>query len=108
MRVGVLCPEQSRFERAKSFLSREDAEFLVSEMIAEKLSSKLIRLFAASSPFRRLRPTKTTNFIKLPPREVENCFFVPPPTDGRPRIATLRAGWDWSKELPPEDMRLSA
>jgi hypothetical protein len=108
MRVGVLAPEQSRFERAKSFLSKEDAEFLLSEMIAERISSKLIRLFAADSPFRCLRPTRTTNFIQLPPREVENCFFVPPRTDKRPRLATMKAGWDWKFEPIPEDLITTA
>jgi|ERR1700691_6617525 hypothetical protein len=105
MRVGVLAPEQSHFERAKSFMAKDDAQFLVSEMIAEKISNKLIRLFGADSPFRRLRPTKTTNLVKLPPIEVQNCFFVPPLSDKRPKIGAFRAGWDWSKELPPQDMR---
>jgi len=98
MRVGVLSSEQSRFERARSFVSKTDAEFLLSQMIAEKISSKLVRLFAADSPFRSLRPVKRSEFVQLPPREVGNCYFVPPETDRRPRLSAMKAGWDWSQE----------
>jgi hypothetical protein len=104
MRVGVLAPEQSHCERARSFMAKDDAQFLVSEMIAEKISNKLIRLFGADSPFRRLRPTRTTNFVKLPPAEIENCFFVAPASDKRPKIASFRAGWDWAREPWPADL----
>jgi hypothetical protein len=105
--IGFLDYDQPLGSKAKTFIDQGDADRLVLEMFAERISRKLIRAFPPDSPFRRLQPTKTTNVIKLPPREVENCYFVPPPTDQRPRLNTLRAGWDWSHE-GEEFFRVSA
>jgi hypothetical protein len=109
MRVGFLAHHESEFEHPKSFLSKKDAERLVGEMLAERISAKLIRAFGPDSPFRhlspgmhafevRLDPGIFAAPVRLPAREVQNCYFVPPPSDIRPRLSTLKAGWDWSQE----------
>lgn len=39
--------------------------------------------------------------------EIPGVFFVPPPTDTRPRLAAVRAAWDWTREsdfLPAETL----
>ncbi len=53
------------------------------------------------APVRQALPG--TRFVPatLPPAEIENCRFVPPPTDPRPRLAAIQAGWDWSLEPVP-------
>jgi hypothetical protein len=53
--IGFLAHDQSRFTRPKTFVSKDDADLLVAEMFAERISSKLIRAFAPDSPFRRLQ-----------------------------------------------------
>jgi hypothetical protein len=102
--IGFLAHNQPLGSKAKTFVDKDDADLLVREMFAERLSAKLIRAFPPDSLFRRLPATNLSRFTKLPPREIENCFFVPPTTDQRPRIATLRAGWDWSQEPIPQDL----
>ena len=108
--IAFLNFDQPLGAKAKTFVDKETAEELVHEMFAERISAKVIRAFSPDSAFRNLRPipVRLRRKFKMPPREVENCYFVPPATDKRPRIAALRAGWDWSRELPPEDMRVHA
>lgn len=106
--IGFLAHNQPLGSKAKTFVDKDDADLLVQEMFAERLSAKLIRAFAPDSAFRRLPATKLSRFIQLPPVEIENCKFVPPSSDKRPRLSTLKAGWDWSHEAPPPDMRVSA
>jgi len=107
--IGFLAHNQPLGSKPKTFVAKDDAEVLVREMFAERISAKLIRAFPPDSAFRRLRPTRTSAYIKLPPVEIENCRFVPPRTDPRPRIASMKAAWDWTREadyLPAE--RISA
>jgi hypothetical protein len=55
--VGFLAHDQSPFTKAKTFVSKDDADWLVTKMAAERISSKLIRAFAPDSPFRLLNLT---------------------------------------------------
>jgi hypothetical protein len=55
MRVGFLAHDQSSCTKPKTFISKDDADLLVVEMVAEKISNKLIRAFPPDSPFRLLR-----------------------------------------------------
>ena len=55
--IGFLAHDQSRFTKPKTFVSKDDADLLVAEMVAERISNKLIRAFAPDSPFRRLNLT---------------------------------------------------
>jgi len=103
--IAFLDFDQPLGAKAKTFVDKETADALVHEMFAERISSKLIRAFPPDSPFRNLRPIPARLSSKLPPREVPNCKFVPPATDTRPRMAEIRAGWDWPHEpgyLPQE------
>ena len=90
--VGFLAHDQSRSSKPKTFLSKEDAERLVSEMAVERLSAKLIRAFAPDSPFLRTR-NFCRNFIpeKLAPREIGGVKFKAPPAQntGVPRTHYL-------------------
>lgn len=62
------------------YLSKEDAELLVNELAAERVSKKVIRAFAPGSSFRVMNRQICRNFIpdKLPPKEVANVKFCPP------------------------------
>jgi hypothetical protein len=53
--IGFLAHDQSLFIKPKTFVSKDDADWLVDELVAERISSKLIRAFAPDSPFRRLQ-----------------------------------------------------
>jgi hypothetical protein len=98
MRVGFLEHHEILGVRPKTFLEKEDAEYLVRAMLAERISAKVIRAFPPDSAFRRLHPVVRLLPAKLPPREIENCYFAPPETDLRPRLSAMQAGWDWSQE----------
>jgi hypothetical protein len=98
MRVGFLAHHEILGSRPKTFLEKDDAEQLVREMFAERLSAKVIRAFPPDSPFRRLHAVVRILPAKLPPREIENCYFVPPASDNRPRLNAIREVWDWSLE----------
>lgn len=79
--IGVLAHYQPLDSRPGTHLRADDADLLVQRMIAERISRKLIRLFAPDSVFlvgkfcpqtRRFIPTK------LPPREVNGTYFQAP------------------------------
>ena len=47
--------------------------------------------------------------LALPRVELPGVKYVPPATDPRPRISTVREGWDWSLEtLPPLDRAIES
>jgi hypothetical protein len=48
-----------------------------------------------------LLPELVDETLELPSLELPGLKFVPPATDTRPRVAILRAGWDWSQEPVP-------
>ena len=112
MRVAVLDWHQDADARARTFISASDAERLVKRLAAEEIRpGKTIRMFSPDSVFYALRPIAPqlrSIPAKLPPAEVENCKFVPPRTDRRPRLATLRTGWDWMHEPFPQELMVSA
>jgi hypothetical protein len=60
--VGFLACHQDLSTKPKTFLSKEDADLLVAEMAAERISNKLIRAFPPHSSFRTLKPS---SFIPL-------------------------------------------
>jgi hypothetical protein len=74
----------------------------VAELLAERISQKVIRAFPPQSSFRILRPYLRTIPAKLPPAEVENCRFVPPVSANLPSPSAIRDKWDWSKEVWPK------
>jgi hypothetical protein len=53
--IGFLAHNQPLGTKPKTFVAKDDAEELVREMFAERVSSKLIRAFPPDSPFRLLR-----------------------------------------------------
>jgi hypothetical protein len=102
--VGILDWHQEPNERPRTFLRLADARNLVQRLAAEEIRNGLIRMFPPDSVFYALRPiSPQIRFVpsKLPPAEVENCKFIPPLTDRRPRIGAVRSGWDWSQEQIP-------
>jgi hypothetical protein len=71
MRVGVLSSSQALDARPSTFIAKDDATYLVNRLAAERISSKLIRLFAADSPFRCVVPTRSTYIpARLPAAEL--------------------------------------
>jgi hypothetical protein len=52
--IGFLAHDQLPGSKAKTFVEKDDADLLVQEMFAERLSAKLIRAFPPNSPFRML------------------------------------------------------
>ena len=99
--VGVLAHFQPVDCRPSTRLSQEAADELVRRMICERINQKLIRMLPPHSVFLAARPNRPACFNLpeiLPPVEVGNCRFIPPPTDSRPRISSVREGWDWSQE----------
>jgi len=53
--IGFLAHDQPLGSKPKTFIEKDDAETMVREMYAERISAKLIRAFAPDSPFRLLR-----------------------------------------------------
>ena len=77
MRVGVLSPQQALGARPSTFIAKEDAAFLVHRMAAEKISNKVIRLFAPDSPFRAIKPARNSYVpAKLPSAEMPGLRFA--------------------------------
>src|ERR1700722_575730 len=64
--IGFLAHDQSRLTKATTFVSKDDADFLVAKMVAERISSKLIRAFSPDSPFRLLQLSAATRNRSLP------------------------------------------
>ena len=61
------------------YLSPEDADRLVHELAAERLTKKIIRAFAPDSTFQALRRERCRYIpVKLPPKEVANVRFSAP------------------------------
>ena len=80
MRVGVLAHNQPLSARAGTHIASGVAEDLVRRLAAERVSRKVIRMFAPESVFLVKRETPIANYIpeKLPPREVSGCRFRGP------------------------------
>jgi len=80
------------------------ADVMCTRMAAERISQSKIRLFSPDSLFPLLKPVaESSRFVpgKLPPLEVANCKFIPPPswTASHPSAAGIAEAWDWS-EIP--------
>ena len=76
MRVGFLGLGQDRGERpAGGYLRKEDADRLVAELAAERITQKLIRALPPNS-FRSLSVVSTPK--KLTGGEIGNCRYFPP------------------------------
>lgn len=112
--IAVLSHHQPAGSRAGTFLPPDVADELVRRMAAERLSAKVIRMMRPDSVFlaavKAVLPEVRYVPVKLPAVEVENCRFVPPASDPRPRASALRAAWDWKRELGalPEAIRPDA
>lgn len=98
--------------RTRTAIPADVADELVQRMAAEKISQSVIRMMRPDSVYlsavQKFSPEVRYIPVKLPGREVENCYFVPPISDKRPRLSTLKAGWDWSHEAFPDDLQVSA
>jgi hypothetical protein len=97
MRVGFLAHDQDRITRPKTFISKDDADLLVANMAAERISSKLIRAFAPDSPFRAL--CRPTCFVptKLPAVDLPGLHFEQPKSQPQRSMALVRWHWQHSE-----------
>ena len=102
MRVGVLDFDQCLGTAPRTFLAKEDADALVHQMIAERLSAKVIRIFSPDSPFRLLRSTNSYLPPKLPPIELPGLKLEIPKNCEGVSMAGVCAGWRWMKSDFPE------
>jgi len=82
--TGVLAHNQPATAKASCHIPRAVAEEMVRRMVAERISSKIIRRFAPDSVFpvlkaSRIVPTYRDDIPELlPPAEIPNCFFEQP------------------------------
>jgi hypothetical protein len=75
--IGFLAHDQPLGTKPKTFIARDDADQLLREMFAERISAKLIRAFPPDSPFRRLRVQDRTK-ITFSSGEVSGTRFQAP------------------------------
>lgn len=88
-RTGVLADNQLATDRVTTHVPREVADLLVSRLVAERLSQRLIRMLPqdAESAFRCLKVTEVQGpprpYIpeKMPPRDVPGVWFQEPQTE---------------------------
>jgi hypothetical protein len=86
MKIAFLGHDQpiGGFVRPKGgYLAKDDADRLVQDLAAERISRKVIRAFAPGSALRILKSPGRCRIIgdKLPPREIENVKFIAPKTN---------------------------
>jgi len=80
--TGVLAFYESPASRPTTFIPRDDADFLVQRLVAERVSRRVIRLFAPDSVFSAVKsfpqpnPTEEIN-LDMPP-ELPGLLFVLP------------------------------
>ena len=76
-KTGVLAHYEGRGSRPSTHVSDVIARLLVHRMVAERISSKLIRMLPPDSVFPVKQFTRTTQFVptKLPPVEIGGCHF---------------------------------
>jgi hypothetical protein len=98
--IGFLAHDQPIGVRAKTFLSKEDADWLVAEMLAERISSKLIKAFAPESAFRALATKYSSRNCrltgapgKLPAVDLPGLRFEQPKSQTQRSMAIIR--WHW-------------
>ena len=80
-KVGVLAHNQPATAKARTHLPRDVAAELVQRMGAERLTSKLIRMFPPDSVFPLLKPAIGAHYYvpaKLPPAELPGIYFSGP------------------------------
>jgi hypothetical protein len=82
------------------YLELQVAEFLADWVDpSDKRKGIIAREFLRSGA-RALPPDPVElNNLALPRVELPGLRYVPPPTDPQPRLASVKAGWDWSCEL---------
>jgi hypothetical protein len=82
--VGILAHNQPTSAKASCHIPRAMAEEMVQRMVAERISSKIIRRFAPDSVFPVLKPSRLIPTYRddvpsvLPPSEIPNCYFQQP------------------------------
>lgn len=109
--IEVLAWHQPEDACSRTFVPAEVARDLLQRLAAEKINSKKIRMFSPDSVYmagRQLSPEYDAilRALPMPPVEVGNCKFVPPPMEKNPTIARLNVEnaliaartWDWSQE----------
>jgi len=94
--LGHSQPRDGSVRPSGGYISKSEAEALVRLLVAERISQKRIRAFEPGL-YRALSPI---SFMpqRLPSAELPGVKFIPPPTDLRPKVSALKAGWDWTKE----------
>jgi hypothetical protein len=99
MKIGFLAHHQILGNRASTFIDQEDADFLVSHMIAERLSRKIIRAFPPDSPFRHLAPiSRPSTAVKLPALDLPGLRFEQPASQPARDMNVVR--WHWQASNP--------
>lgn len=115
--VGVLAHHQPRTTRPTSFIPYDQAELLVSELVAERVSRRIIRMFEPSSVFMAIHRDRDVLQDILPSAlvgptfhnysfgtgEIPGLRFDPPASDRVKRllrIPIIRDAWQaWKAEL---------
>lgn len=82
-KVGFLAHYQPLGTKATTHIPRDIADDLVTRMIAERITQKVIRAFPPNTPFQRLNVGGSTRYIpdRLPPAELECTRFQLPQTE---------------------------
>ena len=85
-RIGVLAHNQELNVRPGTYILRAIGEEMVRRLVAERISSKKIRMFAPDTTFRFLKPLHPSVSPyhapeSMPSREVPGVFFRRPPSD---------------------------
>ena len=109
--IEVLAWHQPEDACSRTFLDAKVAHDLVQRMVAERVNSRKIRMFAPDSIYmagRAINPEvqRVLDTLPLPPAEVANCKFIPPPMQKNPTLPHLESQsllaaapqWDWSAE----------
>lgn len=88
-------------ERLKKSIAELAVRRLLAEWVIKGFSirrRKVAEINLQALPAVRDLTPRTYIPLRLPPAEVENCKFVPPPSSDRPSFTGIREGWDWSTE----------
>jgi hypothetical protein len=107
--IEVLAWHQPEDARSSTRIDAAVAHDLVQRMAAERINSGKIRMFSPDSVYmagRQLSPEYIGLLSGLPPAEIGNCKFIPPPmpkNDTIPRVqwenvVLASQSWDWTAE----------
>jgi hypothetical protein len=103
--IGFLAHDQISLARPRTFLSRVDADWLVAELLAERITNKVIRAFAPDSAFRALsqkyssrncRVTGTPG--KIPSVDLPGIRFEQPKSQPQRNMGLIHWHWRHSEQ----------